>query len=112
MQTAQNDSGRIRVLNDFLRRTGVGGETFATIGIRSLPADVQAAILERVRDFSDFTEDNDPYGEHDFGSFEFDGYAVNWKVDYYDRAMQEHSPDAADSAVTSRVLTIMLAEEY
>lgn len=72
---------------------------------------MQGTILERVHSFSDFTEDNDPYGEHDFGSFEFDGYAVDWKIDYYDRQLQYHSPDAADPAVTRRVLTTMLAAE-
>jgi len=112
MTTTPNDSARISVLNDLLRRTGAGGETFITRGIQALPGEVQAAILKRVASFSEFTEDNDPYGEHDFGTFEFDGHAVDWKIDYYDRELRMHSPDAADPSVTRRVLTIMLAEEY
>jgi hypothetical protein len=112
MQTAQNDAGHIRVLNDLLRRTGVGGQTYVTRGIEALPAEVQVAILKRIASFDEFSEDNDPYGEHDFGTFEFDGHTVDWKIDYYDRQLQYHSPDAADPAVTRRVLTIMLAEEY
>jgi len=112
METQTNDGARIRELNDSLRTTGLGGQTFATRGIRSLSGDAQTAIFSRVRTFNDFTEDNDPYGEHDFGTFEFDGYTVNWKIDYYDIDLQYHSPDAADPTVTHRVLTIMLAEEY
>ena len=65
-----------------------------------------------MRTFDDFSEDNDPWGEHDFGSFEHNGRTINWKIDYYDLALRFHSPDAADPAVTRRVLTIMLAEEY
>jgi hypothetical protein len=62
--------------------------------------------------FSEFTEDNDPHGEHDFGAFEIDGVRLNWKIDYYDRALAGRSPNPADPAVTRRVLTILLAEKY
>jgi hypothetical protein len=112
MVTQTNDASQIRRLNDFVRTTGIGGQTVATKGIRSLSGDAQRAIFSRVRSFSDFTKDNDPYGEHDFGTFEFEGTRINWKIDYYDNDLRYHSPNPADSAVTSRVLTIMLAEEY
>ena len=35
-----------------------------------------------------------------------------WKIDYYDRKTEFGSPDPADPALTTRVLTIMRADEY
>jgi hypothetical protein len=35
-----------------------------------------------------------------------------FKIDYFDKALTEHSPDPAYPSVTERVITIMLAEEY
>ena len=37
---------------------------------------------------------------------------VFFKIDYYDKSLTFHSPDPADPAVTERIITIMLAEEY
>jgi len=37
---------------------------------------------------------------------------VFWKLDYFDRQMQFASFDAANPAITRRVLTIMLSDEY
>jgi len=62
--------------------------------------------------YQDFRPRNDPEGEHDFGSFAYAGNWIMWKIDYYDRACESGSPDPANEAVTTRVLTVMLAEEY
>jgi hypothetical protein len=65
-----------------------------------------------VATFSAFNEDNDPYGEHDFGSFELCSRKFFWKIDYYDKELRCGSEDPADPEKTTRVLTLMLAEEY
>ncbi len=69
-------------------------------------------VLGEVRSFSDFTTDNDPFAEHDFGSVQVAGQTLFWKFDYYDLTMTMLSPDPADPSVTVRVLTIMLSHEY
>lgn len=100
-------------LNDLLRTTFLTGKVVLTEGIRALPTDVQSEVLNRVRCFNVFTEDNDPHGEHDFGAFDIEGAGrIFWKIDCYDRGYQYASPDPANPQVTARVLTIMLAEEY
>ena len=49
---------------------------------------------------------------HDFGSFELCGRKFFWKIEYYDRAMEHGSEDPSDPEQTTRVMTVMLAEEY
>ncbi len=91
---------------------GVAGRVVQTQGIAALPSDVQSAIREKVELFDSFTEDNDPHGEHDFGAFDFKGERIFWKIDYYDSACEYGSANPAEPAQTTRVLTIMLADEY
>jgi hypothetical protein len=83
-----------------------------TAGVSALLPILVAEVLERVRTFTDFTPNNDPYGEHDFGSFELAKHKFFWKIDYYDKTMTYGSEDPADPERTTRVLTVMLAEDY
>lgn len=103
---------KIRALNDAFRTTMIGGRVVMTAGVNALASDVKAMVIRKVATFSDFTPDNDPHGEHDFGNFELGGHTFIWKIDYYDAAMEFGSEDPADPAKTTRVLTIMLASEY
>jgi len=110
---------RIRALNDEFRTT-VGlvgaaiakGDLFVTRGIATRGKNFVDRAVKAVREFSDFTEDNDPYREHDCANFTLDDAECMWKIDYYDNDLNNGSPDAADPSVTRRVLTILLAEEY
>jgi hypothetical protein len=88
------------------------GQTALTAGINAMDFSDQGDILEKVRDFNNFSEENDPWGERDFGSFTQNGELIYWKIDYYGLDMQTGSENPADPSVTKRVLTIMLAEEY
>ena len=103
---------RIRELNDRLRRQGIGGRVMITPGIQALGPDGVREVLTAVARFDDFTEDNDPWGEHDCAVLTVAGHRIIFKTDYYDRELRWHSPDASDPAVTERVLTVMLSEEY
>ena len=100
-------------LNDLLRQTFIGGKVLITQGISNLSDEVQESVVTKVRSFSEFTEDNDPYGEHDFGAFNHtEAGKIFWKIDYYAPDMECGSEDPADPKQTCRVLTIMLAKEY
>jgi hypothetical protein len=112
MTTTTTKSDEIRRLNDKFRSSFAGGVVNITSGIHALNEDVKAEVLRRVREYDRFTWDNDPYGEHDFGSFEIGGTVFMWKLDYYDRDLQCGSEDPADPGRTTRVLTVMLASEY
>ncbi len=83
-----------------------------TAGVNELPDMVKAAALVMVNEFDEFSDGNDPHGEHDFGSFELCSRKFFWKIDYYDRACEFGSEDPADPTKTTRVLTLMLASEY
>ena len=122
-------TARIARLNDLARRAmGVACTAVATVGFRSLPEADQSSVRELIETYDAFDEGNDPYGERDFGCVyqlgdgrwtterprlrDDERERVFWKFDYYDRDLQFGSEDAANPAVTRRVLTIMLADEY
>lgn len=109
---AEERTLKIAALNDYFRKHFIGGKVVLTSGVSGLDEETYGKVLNSVKDFSCFTEDNDPYGEHDFGSFKIDGEWYYWKIDYYDSAFEMHSPDKSDPEVTRRVLIIMLADEY
>lgn len=100
-------------MNDLLRTSFMTGRVFITQGIQMLPDDVRADVLERVRTFKDFSPDNDPCGEHDFGALKIESVGtVFFKIDYYDHSLTYGSDDPLDPTKTTRVLTVMLSEEW
>lgn len=106
------DVEQIRALNDRARHAFTGCRVRLTAGVATLGQGALRQILDQVQAYDLFTPANDPYGEHDFGSFHHGDHQVFWKFDYYDLDYTMHSPDPADETMTARVLTIMLAEEY
>ena len=123
MSEQEDKSKTIRELNDRFRQnapdtSGVPGRVMLTSGIQALtnteaePGMHMPKLFEAIRSFDDFSSDNDPYGEHDFGALDFEGARVFWKLDYYSPDMMHGSEDPTDIDKTVRVLTIMLAEEY
>jgi len=103
----------IAAMNDCLRRNdGQGGFIVLTRGVRMLDEEAVGRIVNAVCEFTDFTRDNDPHGEHDFGVVYVEQDIIIWKIDYYDPSLTRGSEDPTDPQKTCRVLTIMLREEY
>lgn len=102
----------VKTLNDNFRQTFTGGRVMLTTGINAKSQDDIAKILSKVRQFDHFTKANDPYNEHDFGSFDYKGEKIFWKIDYYDKNYQYLSDNPSNPNITNRVMTIMLADEY
>ncbi|KQM14682.1 DUF3768 domain-containing protein [Novosphingobium sp. Leaf2] len=99
-------------LNDHLRTTGTGGAILITRNVKHITgfdADVLAAALAA---YDEFGPGSDPYGERDFGTMTLWGYDLLWKIDYYDKDLKFGSDDPDNPAVTSRVLTVMLASDW
>lgn len=72
-----------------------------TRGISCLPEEEIADILMKVKNFNSFSKENDPWGEHDFGSFDHNGKKIFWKIDDY-RGTEGYE----------LILTVMFADEY
>lgn len=106
-------ASRIRDLNDRFRRLRQGnGRLFVTAGIEANGPLFVAEAICAVRAFEDFSADNDPHDEHDFGALTVRGERIFWKFDYFDPTLTVGSEDSSDETKTCRVLTIMLASEY
>lgn len=104
---------RIRELNDRFRITGQGrGSIMLTRGIQEKGGEFAVAAVKAVREFDYFSNDNDPWGEHDFGAIDLEDEKIFFKLDYYDLSLQQGSENPANEGCTHRVLTIMLASEY
>jgi len=114
-----------RRLNDLARtQPQIANATWVlTQGVLHLLADEmpddERAIAERtkalrhaVATFANWTEGNDPYGEHDFGAFVLFGQKLFFKIDYYHPDHDTHAPERGNVELCRRVLTVMLAEEY
>lgn len=83
-----------------------------TPSIAALGPDAVARLVQVISVYDDFCHANDPWDEHDFGMFFFEGIQVMFQISYYDKSLNYHSPDPADPLVTERIITIMRADEY
>jgi hypothetical protein len=80
--------------------------------VTALPEPLLLCLQDAVAQFDAFTEDNDPYGERDFGAVQIEGERYFWKIDYYDRSLRFGAKDPSDTSETVRVMTLMHASEY
>lgn len=106
---------KIAELNDNLRKhmwSPGHNKIVLTRGVCSLPLIEQMLLLKQVKDFNDFTPDNNHWAEHDFGKIVHNNTNYFWKIDYYDNNCEFGSEDPSNPDITTRVLTIMRADEY
>ena len=112
----QNDAFRKHHIDEkakqFCRDQGIGGKCVVTHGVQSLGPIAPLLCIRMVGEFSDFSDENDPHGERDFGSFQFLDQRVLFKIVYYDVEFKNRSEDPTNPKITRRVLTVMLASEY
>ena len=85
---AKLDAAKIKKLNDHARQSFTGCRVVITRSIAELDDALRDAIISQVKTYDQFTPQNDPYCEHDFGSFHLDEHHVFWKWDYYVRTIQ------------------------
>ena len=128
MRTGRGDASRIFIMtqtlqaqNDAFRQalfTKIGdprkraGMYNVTRGVHHLPPDAKMQILHAVRAYNDFTADNDPYGEHDFGVIELPNLPkVYWRIEYYEDARMQYGAESP-AEKCFRSLTILLADEH
>jgi hypothetical protein len=92
--------------NDVFRKLGFG--VTMTKAAATLP-DIYG-LMQQIRAFNEFTDKNDPDGEHDFGCLIWNQEKVIWKIDYYNDKLTCYEDPL--SPTCKRVMTVMLAEEY
>tara|TARA_R110000796_G_scaffold104850_1_gene214761 strand:- start:694 stop:1065 length:372 start_codon:yes stop_codon:yes gene_type:complete len=97
---------------NMLKKHNLKNKIVLTPGIAGLNLIDKEKVFASVKYYGNFNKNNNPWGEKDFGNFNFKKETFNWKIDYYDNDMKYHSPDKTDPDKTIRVLTIMKAEEY
>ncbi|UXT53236.1 DUF3768 domain-containing protein (plasmid) [Agrobacterium tumefaciens] len=105
---------KIRELNDELRTKGyaLNGRIVAMGRLGQDHEAKQIRVVLGASEFNQWTEGDDPYGEHDFGKFEVDGDAFIFKIDYYDLDETHGSEHPEDQKTTIRVMTLMYADDY
>lgn len=102
----------IKELNDQLRTKLIGGKIVLTRSVAALDNTAKTKVLRAMMEFTNFTKDNNPYGENDCATFDVDGETYMFKIDYYDRDLFYGSPDPTNPNVTTRVLTLMHISDY
>ena len=108
----QNDRFRVSLGTD----ADIPGRIVMTQGVNALMSDHGPEILSKLISFADFSDDNDPYGNRDFGVLTIgsseDRQRLFWKIDLYDVDYLYGSESPCDPAQTRRVLTLLLPSEY
>jgi Protein of unknown function (DUF3768) len=79
-------------------------------GLGKAAAVEKLAVYKAVREFTAFSDGDDPNAEQ--GKFTLNGQDYAWKIDYYDENLEFGSDNTADPSITKRVLSIFYADDY
>jgi hypothetical protein len=107
MKTEIDNRTQQAIINDQFRKNSLR-DIYFTCGAQSI--EDREDLIQTVRSFNDFNENNDPYQEHDFGRINWKGDKIFWKIDYYNDTLSCYEDPL--SGTCRRVMTIMLADEY
>lgn len=85
-----------------------------TAALAAQSPEFKTEAFRKTFEFTAFNEDNDPHGEHDYGSFDVQGQKVMFKIDYYEKGSEFMfgAETPWDESKTDRVLTLMMASDY
>jgi hypothetical protein len=118
------DAARIAAQNDAFRAHACGGVPYppggalrgcllCTAAVAAEGYAFAAACRAAVAAQTEFLEEDDPDGLHDFGAVEVLGRRVWWKIDLYaDESLAWGSEHPDDPERTVRVLTILFPEDW
>lgn len=106
-------AAQIARLNDDFRTTLRGGRILLTSGVMSLPSETLNALFTVIQNynFDALASGQESHEERDFGAFQLNGQGFFWNIDYCDPTCSFASENPANPAQTTRVLTVMLADE-
>lgn len=119
--SAAEQTALIAKHNDRFRNTWgadftIPGQIVMTQGVAALSPAWTVQIMSAIQQFDAFTEDNDPYGDHSFGTVDItvgdETKTVWFKIDLYDWNFEYGSADPTDLAQTKRAMTILFPSEY
>lgn len=105
----------VLALNDQFRRGNSElGLWSITPKVAALPQERKQAVIEAVQCVDAFIENKavSVSQEHDFGVVTENDTDYLWEIDYYDKHLKTKSTNPADPECTTRVLTLMQADEY
>jgi len=103
---------RIRMLNDHLRRTGTGGRVLITASLQAMGPVAVADILREIASYNGFSPDGEPQCKRDFGAVTYQGQKVFFKIEYYAADKSGRLQNIADPKLTKRVMTVFTSADY
>ncbi|WP_299720619.1 DUF3768 domain-containing protein [uncultured Tateyamaria sp.] len=107
--------------NDRFRNTWgadftIPGQIVMTRAVAALSPAWMVRLMQAIQQFSDFNEDNDPYGDHCFGAVEItvggETKTIWFKIDLYDLNLEYGAEDPTDLEQTKRVMTVLFPSDY